>query len=351
MTALDRPSSSDSRARRQAAARVSILLPAYSAEATLAAALRSIQRQTETRWECVVVDDGSPDGTGAIARGFAERDPRFLVLRMAHGGLVRALNHGLESCGAPLIARMDADDLMHRERLALQLRGLDGDPGLDAVGCHVRLFPRAALAEGMRAYERWLCSIDSPDRVRAEAFVECPVAHPTLMIRSELLKQMRYRERGWPEDYDLILRLLAAGGRIGVLPRRLHCWRDGPDRLSRSSPVYAIERFTACKAAFLAEGFLTRSAEYVLWGYGATGKGLRRALLELGRRPSHIVELHPARLGTRIHGAPVIPPEALETLRDRPIIASVAGVGPRQEIRSDLRRMGFREGIDFVCAA
>jgi glycosyltransferase involved in cell wall biosynthesis len=333
------------------AARVSILLPAYSAEATLAAALRSIQRQTETRWECVVVDDGSPDATGAIAQGFAERDPRFLILRLPHGGLVRALNRGLDWCSAPLIARMDADDLMHRERLALQIRALDGDPDLDGLGCHVRLFPRAALAEGMRQYERWLCSIDSPDRVRTEAFVECPVAHPTLMIRSELLKQMRYRERGWPEDYDLILRLMAAQSRIGVLPRRLHCWRDGADRLSRSSPVYAIERFTACKAAFLAEGFLTRSAEYVLWGYGATGKGLRRALLEHGRRPSHIVELHPARLGTRIHGAPVIPPEALETLRHRPIIASVAGAGPRQEIRGDLHRMGFREEIDFVCAA
>ena len=53
------------------------------------------------------------------------------------------------------------------------------------------------------------------------------------MIRRELLKQMRYRERGWPEDYDLILRLLAAGKKIGVLPRRLLCWRDGPGRLSR----------------------------------------------------------------------------------------------------------------------
>jgi hypothetical protein len=203
----------------------------------------------------------------------------------------------------------------------------------------------------MREYERWLCSIDSADRVRAEAFVECPVAHPTLVIRSELLKEMRYRDRDWPEDYDLILRLLAAGSEIAVLPRRLLCWRDGPGRLSRSSPTYAIERFTACKAAFLAEGFLTDSTEYVLWGYGGTGKELRRALLEHGRRPSHIVELHPGRLGTRIHGAPVIPPDALETLRDRPIVVSVAGAGPRQEIRGDLRRMGFREGVDYLCAA
>jgi len=333
------------------APRVSILLPAYCAEATLAAALRSVQRQTETRWECIVVDDGSSDGTAAIARDFAERDPRFRVLGLPHGGLVEALNSGLEACRAPLVARMDADDLMHRQRLALQIRALDDDPDLDALGCHVRIFPRATLAEGMRDYERWLCSVDSPARVRAEAFVECPVAHPSLVIRRALLKRMRYRERGWPEDYDLILRLLAAGRKVDVLPRRLLCWRNQPGRLSRSSSVYAIERFTACKAAFLAEGILAGSTEYVLWGYGATGKALRRALLGHGRRPSHIVELHPGRLGTRIHGAPVIPPEALRDLRERPIIASVAGAGPREEIRGDLRRMGFREGIDFVCAA
>jgi glycosyltransferase involved in cell wall biosynthesis len=298
-----------------------------------------------------VVDDGSSDRTAAIARCFADRDPRFRVLERPHGGLVRALNHGLDACAAPLVARMDSDDLMHRDRLARQIQALDEDPSLDALGCHVRIFPRAGLAEGMRDYERWLCSIDSPDRVRAEAFVECPIAHPTLVIRSDVLKPMRYRERGWPEDYDLILRLLAAGRKVSVLPRRLLSWRDRPDRLSRSSPIYGIDRFTACKAAFLAEGLLAGSAEYVLWGYGATGKAIYRALLAHGRRPSHIVELHPGRLGTRIHGAPVIAPEVLETSRRGPIVVSVAGAGPRQEIRHDLRRMGFREGNEFVCAA
>jgi hypothetical protein len=77
----------------------------------------------------------------------------------------------------------------------------------------VRCFPRAALGAGMRAYEAWLASVDSPERVRREAFVECPVAHPTLAIRAELLRAFGYRDRGWPEDYDLLLRLLEAGHR------------------------------------------------------------------------------------------------------------------------------------------
>src|SRR5205085_494524 len=82
---------------------------------------------------------------------------------------------GLAHCRAPLVARMDADDLMHRDRLAAQIAALRADPGLVAVGCHVRLFPRAGLTEGLRAYERWLNGIDSAERLRAEAFVECPL--------------------------------------------------------------------------------------------------------------------------------------------------------------------------------
>src|SRR5262249_39092702 len=154
------------------------------------------------RFECVLVDDGSRDGTRAVALRFAASDPRIRVLTTPHRGLVATLGTGLAQCRAPLVARMDADDLMHRDRLAAQLAALDADPRLVAVGCHVRLFPRAALSPGLRAYERWLNGIDSAERVRAEAFVECPVAHPGLVVRTEILRGLGYRDAGWPEDYD-----------------------------------------------------------------------------------------------------------------------------------------------------
>src|SRR5919198_3679037 len=124
---------------------VSVLLPAFDAVATLPAALRSIARQTERRWECIVVDDGSADGTLACAREVAARDTRLRVIATRHGGLVAALNAGLAECRGDFIARMDADDLMHRQRLATQLAALADQPELAAVGAHVRLFPRAPL--------------------------------------------------------------------------------------------------------------------------------------------------------------------------------------------------------------
>jgi glycosyltransferase involved in cell wall biosynthesis len=331
--------------------RVSILLPAYDAAPTLPTCLRSIERQSETRFECVVVDDGSRDGTAEVVRTVARRDPRFELVSAPHRGLVEALKLGLAHCRAPVVARMDADDWMHRDRLAAQLAALAAQPELAAVGCHVRIFPRTREAGGRRAYEAWLAELTTARDVRRDAFVECGVAHPTWMIRREVLTRFGYRDLGWPEDYDLLLRLLASGHEVGVVPRRLLGWRDHPGRLSRVHPAYELERFTACKAAHLADGLLAGGPEYILWGYGDTGRLLSRALRAHGKQPVRIVELHPGRIGQRIHGAAVIAPEALAEAPRRPIVASVSGPEARRKIRAFLRSIGRRDGIDFVCAA
>jgi glycosyltransferase involved in cell wall biosynthesis len=331
--------------------RVSVLLPVLDAEETLEACLRSVARQVEHDWECVLVDDGSRDASLDRATRFAERDARVRLFPAPHRGLVAALGFGLVQCRGRYVARMDADDLMHRRRLADQADLLDANPAWAGAGCHVRAFPRSALGPGDRAYERWINGIRSPEDVEREAFVECPLVHPTWMFRREVLLEHGYEDRPWPEDYDLILRLITSGVSVGVLPRRRLCWRHGADRLSRRSPLYEPLRFTECKALHLARSFLARTERYILWGYGGTGRALCRALLEQGKRPSHIVELHAGRLGNRIHGAPVIPRESLREIPCLPLVVSVAREGPRNEIRRALEAMGFVEMLDFVCAA
>jgi glycosyltransferase involved in cell wall biosynthesis len=324
-------------------------LPVFEAAGTLEACLRSVARQTAPDFECVVVDDGSTDGSPALARAFALRDPRFRVVDGPHRGLVPSLLRGLEACRAPMVARMDADDVMHRERLALQLRALED---AEAVGCHVRIFPRRDLREGRRAYERWLNGIVAPASVAAEAFVECPIAHPTLAIRRELLVSVGYRDCGWPEDWDLVLRLLARGAHLAVVPRRLLAWRDHPARLSRTAAAYRLESFVRCRAHHLAVRHLAAREDYVLWGLGDTGKALRRALLELGKRARAIVEVNPRRIGQRIDGVPIVSPEDLRAVRgDAPVFVSVAGAEARAHLRSKLSGQGLVETRDFVCCA
>lgn len=311
--------------------------------------------QTETNWECVLADDGSTDATPDIARKFAGQDDRICLVSGRHRGIVPTLNAGLARCSGRYVARMDADDWMHPDRLRLQRQALEAHPDWSAVGSHVEVFPRELLRSGRLEYEAWLNGIETPDQLRAEAFVECPIAHPTFFARREAMAAFGYHDRGWPEDYDLVLRWLGAGHVVGVVPRKLLRWRESAGSLSRTGPVYGTDRFTRCKAFYLQRQFLGTRRSYVLWGYGGTGRALRRALAELGSEPSHIVEVHPRRLGQVIHGAPVIRPEDLPglVLDASPvrIIASVSGAKPRAQIRAALDGMEYREGRDYVCAA
>jgi hypothetical protein len=224
-------------------------------------------------------------------------------------------------------------------------------PELEAIGSFVRSFPRRALSDGRRAYENWLASLRDPRSIWRERFIECPIPHPTLMLRRQTLLANPYRDRGWPEDYDLLLRLLRRGPKVGIVPSRLVGWRDHPHRLSRTHPNYDLARFTDCRAWHLSRDFLDGHSRYVLWGHGRTGRALRRALEALGHHPERIVDVHPRRIGEEIRGARVVAPEQLADGPWRPLVVSVAGLGPRREIRRALDPLGRREGIDYVFAA
>jgi hypothetical protein len=246
---------------------------------------------------------------------------------------------------------MDADDVMLRERLGTQHQWLGSRPDLAAIGTHVRNWPRQPGAEGRQRYERWLNSLKDEHDIARDMFIECPLAHPSLVIRAALLRSFKYQDRGWAEDYDLLLRLHGAGHKLGVVPKPMLAWRDAPSRLSRTDPRLNRERFTACKAMYLSQTLLAEHQQYVLWGHGPTGRQLKRCLAEDGIPPARIVEIHPRRIGARINGVPVVAPGDLSYHSDRPLLAAVSGSAARSEIRAALNQKGFIEGSDFVCVA
>lgn len=305
---------------------MSVLIAARDAATTLPVCLRSVARQTLPDCTPVVVEDDSPDGDVVATR-----------------------NRGIDLCDSEWTAILDSDDWMHRQRLERQVDYAEAH-GLDGVGCHVRRFGEPG-GEGDREYIAWLNSMHTSADLLRDRFVEMPVAHPSLLLRTELLREHRYRNQGWPEDWDLLLRLLQAKCALGVLPERLLAWRARSGSLSRTGQAYTLAAFMRCRAHHLAGQFLRDRKGFVLWGYGQTGKALRRALLPLGYRPTHIVEVHPRRLGQSIHGAPVVPPHTLRDPSLRPILVSVAGAVPRARIRAECARLGLRDGVDFVCCA
>ena len=128
--------------------RVSVLMPVFEAEPFLDEALTSIRTQTFADLECVCVDDGSTDGSLRILRTHAERDRRVRVLSRPNTGIVGALNDALEASRGSLIARMDADDTCHPERIARQIAWLEEHDDCAAVGTWVDRTDPAGLPIG-----------------------------------------------------------------------------------------------------------------------------------------------------------------------------------------------------------
>jgi hypothetical protein len=244
------------------------------AAATLRECLASLAAQTLSDHEVVAVDDHARDGSRAILEEAARRDPRVHVLDNPGEGLVAALNAARKAARAPLLARMDADDVCHPDRLRAQVACLQADPALSVLGTCVRLVGTAGRSEGMQAYVRWLNRLLDHDAIVRDLFVESPLAHPSVMMRAEMLARLGgYRAFDGPEDYDLWLRAHAAGARFAKLPDVLLDWRDGPGRLSRTDPRYAPARFRDLKLRALEAGALAHRPA-VVWGRGSGGEGV-----------------------------------------------------------------------------
>jgi hypothetical protein len=265
---------------------------------------------------------------------------------------VAALQTALGAARAPLVARMDADDVAHPDRLARQARRLFSDAGTDVLGCRVRLFGGPAEGAGMRAYVEWLNGLVDHDAIVRDLYVESPLVHPSVMMRTAALRALGgYRAFDGPEDYDLWLRAHARGLRFGKDPEVLLDWRDGPLRLTRRDPRYAPARFRALKLSALEQGPLGDARPVVVWGAGPVGKGWARALAGRGHHVAAFVEVDPRKLGRVVHGAPVVPVEGAARVAGALHLAAVGRPGARARIRAAAALLGLLDGRDLVAVA
>lgn len=338
------------------APRVSVLLPVFNARPFLDECLRSLTQQTHDDFEVVAVDDGSTDGSREILESWSELDARIRVLRRPHLGHLAALNAGLETCGGELIARMDADDVSHRDRLRLQVAAFDAQPALSVVSCKVKHFPEAEVAEGFRAYEEWLNGLLSHELIMRDRFIESPIPHPTAMVRSTTFREAGgYHDHGWPEDYDLWLRLAHAGKQFRKVPQTLYYWRQHNARLTRTDSRYAVEKFLACKARYLLAGPLQGVGGVLVWGAGQTGRRLSKHLIRRGAPVDAFIDIDPEKIGRTLRGRPIVGVESLGDLFSSPqrnvLLVAVSSRGARQLIREKLDQAGLRETSDYWLAA
>lgn len=194
---------------------ISIVVPCYNQAIYLAECLDSVLDQRYRYWECLIVDDGSPDNTVEIARRYQAKDDRFHYLRKENGGLSSARNHGIRHAQGEYVLPLDADDRIHPDYLAeaMHIFGQNNSP--DVVYCEARMFGGAN--------RRWYLPPFSPERLAKDNIIFCSA----VIRKSTLEKVGLYDERliYGKEDWDLWIGIYAAGGRFYRINRVLFYYR------------------------------------------------------------------------------------------------------------------------------
>ena len=331
--------------------RVSVLLPFRDAAATLPRALESLRAQTFRDFELLALDHGSSDGAGLRLALPPAPCAQVRVQTFSRAlPFADLLNAGLAMAQGDLIARMDADDTAHPERLRLQVEHLDRHPDVGVVASRVQF---GGAAAGYARHVDWGNTLLTHEDLALARFRESPLAHPSVLFRrAQVARYGGYRDGDFPEDYELWLRWFEAGVRFEKRPETLLTWNDPPGRLSRVDPRYAIEKFYAVKAGYLARWLAANNPHHPHITVVGSGRITRRRVDFLKAEGIVVdawADIDRRKAGRILDGAPVIhhddlPPGAF-------VVPFVASIGAADHIRAMLERRGFARGRSFIEAA
>jgi putative glycosyltransferase len=216
---------------------ISILLPVYNAESTIGATIESILRQSFDDYELLVIDDGSTDATSQVVRNYTDVRIRYIL---AEHDYIASLNLGLNQAQGKYLARMDADDIMLHDRLAIQYQILEEEPSITVCSSWYIPFGEEIRGEQVVGITQGL--IQSP----LLAFLQGNlIAHPTVMLRTSFLRthDLHYENYPYAEDYKLWVEIAKRGGTFYIESQPLLRYRISPTQVTQR---YSEEqRFTA----------------------------------------------------------------------------------------------------------
>ncbi|XPV76921.1 MAG: glycosyltransferase [Desulfovibrio sp.] len=334
---------------------VSVTLPCYNAEDTLALTLDSLLSQSLYNLEIVAVDDGSTDTTADILRTYAARDERVRPVFISHGGVVTAANTAIEASRGQFIARMDADDIAMPNRMQAQAQLLLDQPHIGLVGCGVEFGGDRELCAGYAHYVDWTNTVTTSQAISNNRFVEFAVPNPSIMFRREtVLTHGSYRDGDYPEDYDLFLRWLDAGVQMQKVEEPLLIWNDPPTRISRNHSRYSMDAFYELKAKYLAKWLKRNNPQYpvvMVIGAGRPSRKRSDMLLTNGVDIQAYIDVDPKKIGQIIHGRPVIGRKDIPPKGEVFILSYVGNRGAREEIAEFLDGAGYEVAKDYMLVA
>lgn len=207
---------------------ITVLIAVYNAERYISACIESILQQSHTDFELLILDDGSSDNSAKIIGSY--RDERIQYIKCEHD-YIATLNRGLRLAKGKYIARMDADDLMHPDRLRIQYSVMEAAPEVDLCSSWMQLFN--TNKRGSRTLQSLAGLIDNPQLDLLERNF---VSHPSVMLRKSFLKgqKLSYSTHfPYAEDYKLWVDMALSGAIFYIEPEPLVYYRVHDEQVSQ----------------------------------------------------------------------------------------------------------------------
>jgi glycosyltransferase involved in cell wall biosynthesis len=224
--------------------KISVVLSAYNAEKYIQEAVQSILEQSFRDFELIVINDGSTDKTSEILHSFCSKDSRIRLYERENRGLVYSLNEAITVAKAPVIARMDADDVALVDRLERQY-AFYSDRNLILCGTHAYVVDELGKKVGVLDYP-------PSKNIARHTFFHNPFIHPSVMFSKSVFNKVGGYSSSFKdcEDYELWTRFLFEG-KCSNLEEKLLLYRVHSGQITKNKHVSMVFRGIVVRLAFV----------------------------------------------------------------------------------------------------
>ena len=317
---------------------VSIIIPFKNPGKYFKPCLESIRNQSYQNIEVLMIDDHSNYNDAEVARMAQIKDKRFQLYRSNGPGIINALQTGLNLAKGEFISRMDADDLMTKDKIELMRSALLKSNQKSVCTALVSYFAsEKSIQEGFIKYENWLNKLTTEESNFTQIYKECTIPSPCWMARKLDIENIGgFKCLTYPEDYDLAFKMYYSKLKIISVKKVLHHWRDHPNRISRTSETYKMENFTPLKLKYLLD-YEIKHEHVILWGAGKKAKRIAKQLLEKKVHFDWITE-NTNKIGKSIYGKLVQDLSRLKDENQKVIICAISQIGFETPRNSNFNR-------------
>lgn len=332
---------------------ISVLMSVYNGEEYIQESIDSILNQTYSGFELIVINDASTDQTRDIIESYQDERIRLFNFEK-NKGVGAALKFGLSKVKGRYIAKADADDINHPERLFKQKSFLDNNPDIALVKAFIEYFPHNKVVANSQRFnynktiiEKEKNGIVSSTEIRGKLYWFCCVPHTTIMARTEAICSIGYEEMRICEDYKLFYQMNKRGFKMATIPEVLVKMRVSEGSVTATVESQEFVRVMYGIKQEETNPLFTNQSIVYIWGAGSMGQNLSNVLSEHNLEFAGFIDSDMGKWGQVVRGKKVFSPDIIEntSMDNKIIVASQPG---KFAIVDYLEKLGYKHLQDYV---